>query len=133
MCTDKCINAAVDLLVKAPMLSVPQEMRAANFTDEESKNCMMQMQVRRALERKKGDTTNNGNPFLTPPVGGVTPVATILSLTLTSSGGREVLFPKPKLKRTRRTSSAMQQERINKVKKDQKSSDKIAKEVKDTK
>jgi hypothetical protein len=118
MCADKRINAAVDLLVKAPMLSVPQAMRAANFTDEESKNRTMQMQVCRALERKKGDTTNDGNPFLTPLVGGDTPVTTILSLTLTSSGGREVLFPKPKLKRRRRTSSVMQQERINKVKKD---------------
>ncbi len=37
VCADKCINAAVDLLVKAPMLSVPQAMRAANFTDEETK------------------------------------------------------------------------------------------------
>jgi hypothetical protein len=37
VCADKRINAAVELLVKAPMLSVPQAMRAANFTDEESK------------------------------------------------------------------------------------------------
>jgi hypothetical protein len=37
VCADKRINAAVDLLVKAPMLSVSQAMRAANFTDEESK------------------------------------------------------------------------------------------------
>ncbi len=71
----------------------------------------MQMQVRRALERKKGDTANNVNPFLTAPVGGDTPVA-VSSLTSASSGGVEVLFPQPKLKRIRRTANAMQQERM---------------------
>ena len=37
MCADKRIRATVDLLLKAPMLTVAQAMRAANFTDEESK------------------------------------------------------------------------------------------------
>ncbi len=107
MSADKCIRAAVDLLLKVPMLTVAQAMRAVNYTDEESKNRTMQMQVRRALERKKGDTENDVNHFLTPPVGGDTPVAAVLSLTLASSGGVEVLFPQPKLKQIRRTASAM--------------------------
>jgi hypothetical protein len=117
VCADKRIRAAVDLLLKAPMLTVAQAMRAVNCTDEESKNCTMQMQVRRALERKKGDTANNVNPFLTPPVGGDTPVAAVSSLTSASSGGLEVLFHQPKLKRIRRTASAMQQEWMNKLQK----------------
>ncbi len=110
MCADKRICAAVDLLLKAPMLTVAQAMRAVNYTDEESKNRTMQMQVRRALERKKGGMANNVNPFLTPRVGGDTPVAAVSSLTSASSGGVEVLFPQPKLKRIRRAASAMQQE-----------------------
>jgi hypothetical protein len=105
------------------MLTVAQAMRAANFTDEESKNRTMQMQVRRALEKKRGGTVNNANPFLTPPVGVGTSVTAISSLTTTSassSGGGEkdgVLFPQPALKRIRRTASAMQQDRINTLQK----------------
>jgi hypothetical protein len=117
VCADKRIRAAVDLLLKVPMLTVAQAMRAVNYTDEESKNRTMQMQVRQALERKKGDMANDVNPFLTPPVGGDTPVAAGSSLTSASSGGVEVLFPQPKLKRIRRTASAMQQERMNKLQK----------------
>ena len=85
MCADKHIRATVDLLLKAPMLTVAQAMRAANFTDEESKNRTTQMQVRRALEKKRGGMVNNANPFLTPPVGVGTSVTAILSLTTTSA------------------------------------------------
>jgi len=118
---DKRIRAAVDLLLRAPMLTVAQAMRAANFTDVESKNRTMQMQVRRALEKKRGDTVNDVNPFLTPPVGEGTSVTAISSLTTSASSGGEdggVLFPQPKLKRIRRTAGAMQQDRMNKLQKD---------------
>jgi hypothetical protein len=119
VCADKRICATVDLLLKAPMLTVAQAMRAANFTDEESKNRTTQMQVRRALEKKRGGMVNNANHFLIPPVGVGTSVTAILSLTTTSassSGGGEkdgVLFPQPALKRIRRTTSSMQQDQIN--------------------
>ena len=69
VCDDKRIRAAVALLLKAPMLTVAQAMRAAHFTDGESKYRTIQMQVRRALKRKRGDVDMDVNPFLTPPVG----------------------------------------------------------------
>ena len=49
----KRIAKAVELLLIAPCLKVPQAMRAARFTDSESSNRAIQMQVRRALARVK--------------------------------------------------------------------------------
>ncbi|KAL7438726.1 hypothetical protein ACHAXH_008901 [Discostella pseudostelligera] len=49
----KRIAKAVELLLIAPCLKVPQAMRAAKFTDSESSNRAIQMQVRRALARVK--------------------------------------------------------------------------------
>ena len=69
MCNDKRIRAAVALLLKAPMLTVGQAMRAAKSTDGESKDHTIQMQVRRALKRKRGDVVIDVDPFITPPVG----------------------------------------------------------------
>ena len=43
------VKATVTLLLKAPMLTVPQAMRAGNFSDAQSKNPALQMRVRRAL------------------------------------------------------------------------------------
>ena len=69
VCDDKRIRAAVALLLKAPMLTVGQAMRAAKSTDGESKDRTIQMQVRRALKRKRGNVDMDVDPFLTPPVG----------------------------------------------------------------
>ena len=85
MCKDKRIGAAVDLLLKAPMLTVSQGMRAANFTGEESKDRTMQMQVRRALQKKRGVTEIDADPFQTPPVGVGTSVTTGISSLSTTS------------------------------------------------
>ena len=85
VCKDKRIGAAVDLLLKAPMLTVGQGMRAANFTGEESKDSTMQMQVRRALQKKRGVTEIDVNPFQTPPVGVGTSVTTAISSLSTTS------------------------------------------------
>ena len=126
MCDDKRIRAAVALLLKAPMLTVGQAMRAAHFPDGESKDRTIQMQVRRALNRKRKDVDMDVDPFLTPPVGVATSVAANLSLLTTTSassssssgGGNDgVLFPQPKVKRIRRTASAMQQDRMNALQK----------------
>ena len=126
VCDDKRIRAAVALLLKAPMLTVGQAMRAAHFPDGESKDRTIQMQVRRALNRKRKDVDMDVDPFLTPPVGVATSVAANLSLLTTTSassssssgGGNDgVLFPQPKVKRIRRTASAMQQDRMNALQK----------------
>jgi hypothetical protein len=118
VCKDKRIGAAVDLLLKAPMLTVSQGMRAANFNREESKDRTLQMQVRRALQKKRKVTEIDANPFQTPPVGVGTSVTAISSLSTTSAsssggGDNSALFPQPKLKRVRRTASAMQLDRAN--------------------
>ena len=90
------------------MLTVGQVMRAVHFQDGESKDRTMQMQVRRALEKKRNLTVIDVDPFLTPPVGVGTSVPAISSLSITSA-----LFPQPQLKRIRRTASAMQQDRMH--------------------
>ena len=86
------------------MLTVGQAMRAAHFPDGESKDRTIQMQVRRALNRKRKDVDMDVDPFLTPPVGVATSVAANLSLLTTTSassssssgGGNDgVLFPQP--------------------------------------
>ena len=79
----------------------------------------MQMQVRRALQKKRGVTEIDTDPFQTPPVGEGTSVTAISSLSTTSAsssgggGDNNSLFPQPKLKRVRRTASAMQLDRAN--------------------
>jgi len=49
----KRVKKAASLLFHAPVLKVPQAMRAANFTNEESSDPTMQMKVRRAFKAMK--------------------------------------------------------------------------------
>ena len=56
----KLVAKAASLLKKAPMLTVPQAMRAAIFSSEQSTNPALQMRVRRMmlLSKKQGDITS---------------------------------------------------------------------------
>ena len=63
MCDDKRIRAAVDLLLKAPMLTVGHAMREVHFKEGESKDCTMQMQVLRALQKERKVSEIDVNPF----------------------------------------------------------------------
>ena len=49
----KLVVKTASLLKKAPMLTVPQAMRAANLSSEKSKNPALQMRVRRMLSNPK--------------------------------------------------------------------------------
>ena len=49
----KRAKKAASLLIDAPVLMVPQAMHAANFTDAESRNPMLQQRVRRMIATMK--------------------------------------------------------------------------------
>jgi len=49
----KLVKKAASLLKKAPMLTVPQAMRAANFSSAQSTNPALQMRIRRMLSNPK--------------------------------------------------------------------------------
>ncbi len=51
----KLVNRAVVLSIKAPLLTIPQIMRAAKFTDAQSEDHALQMQVRHTIERMNKD------------------------------------------------------------------------------
>ena len=52
----KLVGKAASLILKAPILTVPQAMRAANFSSAQSTNPALQMRVRRMLGvRKKNE------------------------------------------------------------------------------
>jgi hypothetical protein len=48
---DNLIRKCASLLLKAPMLTLPQAMRASQFSDAQSKNPAMQMRVRRYIAK----------------------------------------------------------------------------------
>lgn len=49
----KLVKKAVNALFKYPTMKVPEAMRVAAFTTEESRNPAKQMAVHRAFEKKK--------------------------------------------------------------------------------
>ena len=112
---DPRVAAAVKLRSQAPSFSIPQVMRAANFTDEDSNNPTCQMWVRRRIAKQKDkqkdsaiDTTIDIN----------SPGTTISSITTPSSNTtNEPKHPPPKAKQIRRNSTQVQQARADNKKK----------------
>ena len=51
---DPRVAVAVTLSFQAPSFTLPQVMRAALFTDDDSKSAKCQMWVRRQIKKKKG-------------------------------------------------------------------------------
>ena len=53
------VEQAATIQLSAPFLKIPQAMRAAGFTDEDSKSAARQMQVRRARDAMQKLTSMN--------------------------------------------------------------------------
>ena len=83
--SDNCFNRAVRFLMAAPcVLTVPQAMRAANFTDEETSNQSIQQQVHREWQSRGG---RQAASYLTPPPATITLATSVTeALSFTGSG-----------------------------------------------
>jgi hypothetical protein len=53
------VEQAATIQLSAPFLKIPQAMRAAGFTDEDSRSAAKQMQVRRARDALRMSTPTN--------------------------------------------------------------------------
>lgn len=95
---DPRVQKAVKFKLANPNATLPQSMRAAEFTNEESKSAMVQMRVRRQL--LKVDKTSLPTQIST----GASPASSVSSLTAS---------PALKITQVRHTSKAMQQIRRN--------------------
>ena len=84
----KRAEMAATLLIRAPVLKVPQAMRAAEFTLEQSQNPTLQQRVRRIWKEKlnrQTETTPVERVVLRPnrsPVSGLTLVSAAADLAL---------------------------------------------------
>lgn len=90
---------AASLLKMAPMLTVPQGMRAANFSSAQSTNPALQMRVRRMLAK---DTPPPTNVDITSPMPTVStlstpPAAPASTSATTMSSTSQMARAKPKL------------------------------------
>ncbi len=95
---DSRVKVTLGLMESNPKLKLPQAMRAAEFTIEESKDPTLQMRVRR--RQKKVPTSVTVNTHST-----ASPVSNLSTLTSTPLGN---------IKKVRHTSHAAQQKRQNK-------------------
>ena len=109
---DPRVAVAVTLSFQAPSFTLPQVMRAALFTDDDSKSAKCQMWVRRQIKRKKGKQEDS---IINTTVDTNSPGTTISSITTPASNKTcEPKHPPPKTKQIRRTATGMQQARVNK-------------------
>ena len=94
----KRVEKAASINVGASFLTVPQAMRAAGFTDAESKNPTLQQRVRRTIKDKleKDNTTQDLGCVQIRPY--PSPVSDISPNTLLSSATDET-FPLPQLEK----------------------------------
>ena len=109
---DKRVERAVALLLVAPVLMIPQVIKALNFTPDESADQTTQMKVRRALRRareKCEDTTAHTPPPVSVVGVGPTPTTAVSTLSTNTS------IRAPKLKLARTTAAAKQQKLTNKL------------------
>jgi hypothetical protein len=117
---DYCLNRAVRFLVAAPgALTVPQAMRAANFTDKGSSNQSIQQQVRREWQSRGG---RQAASYLTPPPAAITLATSVTeALSFTGSGSTAQegddngIIKKPVLLKVRVTATAKQKLQVNKI------------------
>ena len=123
----KLATKAALLLLKAPILTVPQAMRAAKFSDAQSTNPALQMRVRRMLSNNKkeayslppvGVSVDISSPMPTvstlssPPVD-LSAITPSVADTSTSTMTETTIIAKPKLDRTRLTATARAKEDAN--------------------
>ena len=121
---DNRLNRAVRFLMAAPgVLTVPQAMRAANFTDEETSNRSIQQRVRREWQSRGVRQA----AYLTPPpaasIALATPVTEASSLTGSCAGSTATaergddngIIKQPVLLKVRATATAKQKLRVNKI------------------
>lgn len=106
---------AASLLKMAPMLTVPQGMRAANFSSAQSTNPALQMRVRRMLAK---DTPPPTNVDITSPMPTVStlstpPAAPASTSATTMSSTSQMARAKPKLDVTRLTATGKAKEVAN--------------------
>ena len=89
------VEQAATIQLAASFLKIPQAMRAAGFTDEDSKSAAKQMQVRRAQDAmQKSTRTNNTLAINTVTVPSrCLPAADLSVSTLTSPGGGAAELP----------------------------------------
>ena len=100
----KLVNKAVALLVKAPMLTVPQSMRAAKFTILQSEDRALQMRVRRAFESKNSRGKHIGSEVdLSSPIKSLSTVTTSSSTMTASQSLASDFVPLPKKNELRLT------------------------------
>ena len=97
---DPRLVATLRILQKAPILTVPQAMRAAKFSDRESREPTLQQQVRRLVEKSNRPSKPRPNP--TSPVPNVGTVLTALKAP-----------PPPEIVATRRSSVKVQRDTSN--------------------
>ncbi len=112
---EQLISRAVTLSMKAPMLTLPQIMRAAKFTNTQSEDRALQMRVRRASESKHPSKYAPTPPHIGSEVDLDTPMPTVSTVTntlsTTDTGGTSAtsvseFVPPPLQEATRRTSMA---------------------------
>ena len=107
----KLVNKAVALLLKAPMLTIPQTMRAVKFTIAQSEDRALQMRVRRAFDgasKKNSNGKHVGSEVnLTSPMPSMSTVTTSSSSIMSSASQSAGEFvPIPEQKELRLTSVA---------------------------
>ena len=111
----KHAEMAATLLIRAPILKVPQAMRAAEFTIEQSQNPTLQQRVRRIwkekLSRQKENKIVEGDVLIHPNRSPVSGMTTLVSTPTTLSSERspsdtaasDEVIPLPKLETFRST------------------------------
>mmetsp|Transcript_24214 Transcript_24214/g.44509 ORF Transcript_24214/g.44509 Transcript_24214/m.44509 type:complete len:123 (+) Transcript_24214:54-422(+) len=109
---DALVQAAVGILLTSPNLNVPQAMRAANFSGNQSYDQALRARVRR-LHRKKLSTEKQASS--PPPFSIHASSVSAASLTPTagSTAPQAVEHPRPIPKQQRKTTTQSQQTRSN--------------------
>ena len=109
---DSLVQAAVGILLKSPDLSVPQAMRAANFSGRQSQNMALRARVRRLHTKRLGVLRKEA---VSPPpfsIGSTSSaVSAVSGLTAGSPAPQSVIHPPPKQKQMRKTTTQTQQSR----------------------
>ena len=124
----KHAEMAATLLIRAPILKVPQAMRAAEFTIEQSQNPTLQQRVRRIwkekLSRQKKNKIVEGDVLLIhpnrSPVSGMTtrlvstPTTLSSERSLSDTAASDEVIPLPKLQTFRSTVTTAMKKSMNK-------------------
>ena len=114
----KLVLKTASLLKKAPMLTVPQAMRAANFSSTQSTDPALQMRVRRMLPSRKNvdDITPPDDVILTSPMPTVSTLSTPppMAAASVSVATSTTTTAKPKLDAIRLTATGKAKDDANK-------------------